>query len=75
MSTAIRRDVFSVKVGNCHAFMTKDRDEAIKRLRRERQEQAAMRLGFMPKTCKLVHPAQWVVDGYVLANGQLGHTA
>lgn len=54
----IRRDIYSVKSGNCHVFMTYNRAKAVRRLREEFGS-------------KIVHPAQWVVDAYVAHNGPI----
>lgn len=67
-SNVVRRDIFSIRVWNgtvnswCHEAMTTDRDRAkqlkIDKLAEERQ---SGRMGLV----SIVHPRQWVIDGYL----------
>lgn len=67
-SNVIRRDIFSVKVWNgtvnswCHEVMTTDRDLA-KQLKTDKLAEA--RRSGRSGLVAIVHPRQWVVDGYL----------
>lgn len=71
MQNAIRRDIFSVKVlGNgfdqwCHERMFRNGDEA------RRYAQGIRPIGGYSLQVKIVHPAQWVVDGYCAAGNSI----
>lgn len=73
-ATEIRRDVWSVKhfdhsIGAwCHGFMTTDRDLAV---RRHDAIRKGHWYGFSTMLAQIVHPAQWVVDGYVAAGNSV----
>ena len=70
----IRRDVYSVKVWDsavgayCHQHMTQDRDIAIQRAKDAR---LTLRLEGRPELVKIVHPAQWVLEGFLAVGNQL----
>jgi hypothetical protein len=52
----------------CHGFMTRDREAARKRADAIRK---GIWYGFHTTRCKIVHPAQWVVDGYIAAGNTI----
>ena len=65
----IRKDIYSVKTYNsfdgiwCHEFMTTNFAKAMRKINEVRNDHT---LGII-RQAKLVHPAQWVVDGYCAA--------
>ena len=74
MSSEIRRDIWSVKHWDsaipdwCHGFMTSDRNGAVRRADAIRR---GIWYGHQTTRCKIVHPAQWVVNGYVAAGNEI----
>ena len=70
----IRRDIFSVKhwdhaIGAwCHGYMSKDREQARRRTDAIRR---GIWYGMHTTRAKLVHPAQWVVEGFIAAGNDI----
>lgn len=64
----IRHDIFSVKAdqrdgaGFCHVFMTYDSEKAFLKAAEIRNDDS---LG-LNRLANVIHPAQWVVDGYLM---------
>ena len=69
----IRTDIYSVKTFDsfhrlwCHEFMTTDSCKAMRKINEVRNDHT---LGII-RQVKLVHPAQWVVDGYCAAGNRI----
>jgi len=69
-----RRDLFSVKYwdsaanGWCHGFMTRDEGKAVQRANAIRR---GIWYGSHTLRAKIVHPKQWVVNGYVAAGNRI----
>lgn len=63
-----RRDIWSVKTYSdgrwCHVFMSKSKKEARRRAAEERGNR-------FNECVVVVHPRQWVVDGYAMYNGDI----
>jgi hypothetical protein len=70
----VRKDVWSVKHFDrsinawCHDYMTYDREKARRRCDAIRK---GIWYGFDDTLCKLVHPKQWVVEGFVAAGNSI----
>jgi hypothetical protein len=69
----IRKDIYSVKTFDsfhrlwCHEFMATDSRKAMRKINEVRNDHT---LGII-RQAKLVHPSQWVVDGYCAAGNRI----